>query len=665
MLDFLAQAINKGTIQVKNSAKAKNWIAQHQHNIMLLQQFPDILTIEYINKLALGAKLLLLNINNALDNKLDQVKSLSIEDTLKKSRLKQVDLKEISISYSENKALLNTVYKKSSTVGLTTINILARQIDALNEKYQIVSRLKPVIKYGGLAIGGLLAYAYLSDNDILPEVKAKKAKEKKENKNDASTQTEEPDITDINVADPAVSKQNKAQEIEENKKNASTQLESNSTDNYTNQSLFKKISTGAIVGIKSWLGQKPDFKDKHAQEPENKDQLKVIGRAHSWISKNKDAAILGSILSTMATRFILPDLEDKYNNIQRNLSKYWEQLKGYKIPINDDSRYEVEETITLEDERLIGLESQIAQLKDLALYITEPDMFDRQGVSLGKGILLVGPTRCGKTLTARALAGTINRILKAKGSKRKFGFKEVKFSEAVWRNDGIKNLIEDARQNAPCVLFIDELHNLPLQSNSEFGNRPLNEFLTGMSGINSENDAKQQVIILGATNKPELLDSALLQPGRFGTLIHFEKPDFEKRKQYFNIMFKRNIIDSSQFDIDLLAQHTEGCSYGDLDEILRDPRFVARKQAKRLTQEFILDKIHSHVHRLRKELPLIEQEKKIVAAHQAGKALAHAILQPESKMILVSIQGAIPQIQEANRAQTLIDKNSKNIAYGH
>lgn len=195
------------------------------------------------------------------------------------------------------------------------------------------------------------------------------------------------------------------------------------------------------------------------------------------------------------------------------------------------------------------------------------------------------------------------------------------------------------------MIFIDELHNFALQPKEGSG-KIINEFLTGMSGLTTESDTKGQVIFMAATNHPELLDSALLQPGRFGTIIHFEKPHFEQRKKYFEVMFKYNAIDTGSLDIDALARQTENCSYGDLEFIIKQARFNARSQARSVTQQHLQEQIYTHVYKFKNELALTNHEKQILAAHQAGHALACILLEPQTHLESVTILARYRKIKE-------------------
>ncbi len=345
---------------------------------------------------------------------------------------------------------------------------------------------------------------------------------------------------------------------------------------------------------------------------------------------------------------------------------WWNRLKGFDVPDGSSIKYP---EITLNDKRLVGLESQIEQMWEIVKYIIDPEKHDRAGSGLEKGILLTGPSRSGKTLTAQATCGTLNEELRKKGVTKKFAFKTVNANEFRWTPDSIKSIIQEAKLNAPCIVFIDELHLLPLQTKE--GGDILNDFLTMTESLKST-DVGDAVIVLAATNRPELLDTALLKPGRFGIRVHFEEPDREKRKRYFRQMCEYYAIDTADIDIEALARQTEGCSFGDLDLVFKSASFTARKLGRSIVQQDFQDKIYKQFYRLRddKELPLTAEARRRIAVHQAGHALMYVLFEKElnQHLEMVTIRGKWPKIIE-DRVWFADPKNrptqAKPVKWGH
>ncbi|MBA2307370.1 AAA family ATPase [Candidatus Dependentiae bacterium] len=344
--------------------------------------------------------------------------------------------------------------------------------------------------------------------------------------------------------------------------------------------------------------------------------------------------------------------QDFYNYgitpIRRFFRPLWNSLKGFEILYSSQQKYKYP-GITLEDPRLIGLNSQIEEMRKVVQYILDPETFDRANCSIEKGILLEGPSRTGKTLLANALCGTINEQLQRRGIYKQFAFRKIKAAEIYHTYNGIRGLIQEAKENAPCVLFIDELHTLNLQTKEGGGGDMLTQFLTMAEELHS-NDIGDAVILLGATNRAHLLDDALLKPERFGNIIHFENPTPAMRKRYFMEMFNYNALNPLLFDTELLVRQTEGCSYGDLDLIFKAARFSARSKSKTVSQNDFEEKIYQYIYRVNEptQSSLSQEEKKVIAAHVAGQTLFYFLYEKElyEKLEVATIRGIWPKIEE-------------------
>ena len=283
---------------------------------------------------------------------------------------------------------------------------------------------------------------------------------------------------------------------------------------------------------------------------------------------------------------------------------------------------------------LVGLDDVKDDLKLLAHYVAEPERIDRSGATIPKGYLLSGPTRTGKTYSGEALAGEINTLLQERGETHRCGFHIIKGYQLL-RPGSLKTVIQRARRHAPCVLFIDEIHLLNLQSSAD----PLllSDFLTEMSGL--DQDEKNRVILVAATNKIENLEPALLQHGRFGKILHFENPKYRDRKVYFETELKKLTVDLENVDLDLLTRKTEGCSYGDLFSVVTEAQFKAKIDTEPLSEKHLVYMIDVNVRKvLQKPDALSQKEVRIVSAHQAGCVLAHLLLEMEEELDTVTIK---------------------------
>lgn len=333
------------------------------------------------------------------------------------------------------------------------------------------------------------------------------------------------------------------------------------------------------------------------------------------------------------------------------------RLMGGAYIARADKLDEIKAEVTFDD--LVGLDHVKEYFKLLVDYLENPEMYDRRKLTPQKGCLLVGPTRTGKTHSVSALHGEIKRMLKRTGQPGKFSFMEI---PAVYLNDpdiGIRRLIYMLQANAPCIAFIDEIDLINLQRTGK--NIELSEFLTALSGILDETDPQKQVILIAATNKPESLDTALRQPGRFGKEIRFEYPDLNSRKTYIVMQLKKLSLDLNQFDIDKIALETEGHSYATLKTLTDNAVLKARVAGQSVTQHHLQSALDEEVrHMLPTTKTIPDHEKEIIATHFAGHALALHLLDAHTKLAKVTINPVMTSIKEE-----LIGKQLLQDAYGN
>eukprot|EP01026_Neomeris_dumetosa_P008537 TRINITY_DN1273_c1_g1_i2.p1 TRINITY_DN1273_c1_g1~~TRINITY_DN1273_c1_g1_i2.p1 ORF type:complete len:863 (-),score=173.49 TRINITY_DN1273_c1_g1_i2:236-2509(-) len=210
-----------------------------------------------------------------------------------------------------------------------------------------------------------------------------------------------------------------------------------------------------------------------------------------------------------------------------------------------------------------GLSTVKRELQELIQYPVEhPEKFEKFGMQPSKGILFYGPPGCGKTLLAKAIANECQaNFISVKGPE----LLTMWFGES---EANVREIFDKARQSAPCVLFFDELDSIATQRGSSVGDaggaadRVLNQLLTEMDGMNS----KKTVFIIGATNRPDIIDPALLRPGRLDQLIYIPLPDDDSRKNIFKAVLRKSPV-APDVDIDVLVKHTNGFSGADITEI--------------------------------------------------------------------------------------------------
>merc|ERR1712113_266656 len=210
-----------------------------------------------------------------------------------------------------------------------------------------------------------------------------------------------------------------------------------------------------------------------------------------------------------------------------------------------------------------GLESVKRELQELVQYPVEhPEKFLKFGMTPSKGVLFYGPPGCGKTLLAKAIANECQaNFISIKGPE----LLTMWFGES---EANVREIFDKARQSAPCVLFFDELDSIATQRGNSLGDaggagdRVLNQLLTEMDGMN----AKKTVFISGATNRPDIIDSALLRPGRLDQLIYIPLPDDGSRQSIFKSVLRKSPV-APDVDVDTLVKFTNGFSGADITEI--------------------------------------------------------------------------------------------------
>ncbi len=316
---------------------------------------------------------------------------------------------------------------------------------------------------------------------------------------------------------------------------------------------------------------------------------------------------------------------------------------------------------------IVGREEIKTELSKIVEYIAHPDRYNRADIKISRGYLLAGSPQTGKTFMARALAGEIADALQVAGKTQTVRFFDI--STDHLKSNGIAYYINLAKTFAPCILFFDELDLARLQRDGDSG--LLSAFLQCMSeGLS--NDEKDQVFILGVTNKPSNLDFALLQPGRFSKIIYFEKPTFQHRIDYFRSECIKRCMNMSSFDFNSLAQLTEGCHFGALKQVIRTACMNAKIEGSAVSQHHFEHAIATEVHQIIIGAPELPSHKeRLIAIHQAGKAITSMLLKPEQELCQVTVLPVTQTVEEKHVTQQYKwqgtdrhDQNERLIRYG-
>jgi cell division protease FtsH len=283
-----------------------------------------------------------------------------------------------------------------------------------------------------------------------------------------------------------------------------------------------------------------------------------------------------------------------------------------------------------------GVDEAVEEVKELVDFLKTPDKYTKLGGKLPKGVLLVGPPGTGKTLLAKAVAGEADvPFFSLSGSD----FVEMFVGVGAAR---VRDLFSEAKKNAPCIIFIDEIDAIGKSraKNSAYGGgydereNTLNQLLVEMDGF----DAGIGVIIMGATNRPEVLDPALLRPGRFDRQVLVDKPDLKGREAIFKV-HTRKLQLAKDVDLKRLAAQTPGFAGAEIANVCNEAAILAvRKNHDEILMSDFEDAIERVIAGLEKKNKLInEKERKIVAYHESGHAIVGYFTEGADEVQKVSI----------------------------
>src|SRR5690349_5432888 len=272
--------------------------------------------------------------------------------------------------------------------------------------------------------------------------------------------------------------------------------------------------------------------------------------------------------------------------------------------------------VTFDD--VAGIDEAKAELEEIVEYLKDPQKFQRLGGKIPKGVLLVGPPGTGKTLLARAIAGEANvPFFTISGSD----FVEMFVGVGASR---VRDMFEQGKKNAPCIIFIDEIDAVGRHRGAGLGGgndereQTLNQLLVEMDGF----EANEGVILIAATNRPDVLDPALLRPGRFDRQVVVPNPDVAGREKILKVHMRKVPL-SSDVDPKVIARGTPGFSGADLANLVNEAALMAARRGRRSVgmTEFEQAKDKVMMGAERRSMVMTEDEKKLTAYHEAGHAL--------------------------------------------
>ncbi|OLP17278.1 cell division protein FtsH [Leptolyngbya sp. 'hensonii'] len=281
-----------------------------------------------------------------------------------------------------------------------------------------------------------------------------------------------------------------------------------------------------------------------------------------------------------------------------------------------------------------GIDQAKLELTEVVDFLKNADRFTAIGAKIPKGVLLVGPPGTGKTLLARAVAGEAGvPFFSISGSE----FVEMFVGVGASR---VRDLFEQAKANAPCIVFIDEIDAVGRQRGAGLGGgndereQTLNQLLTEMDGF----EGNTGIIVIAATNRPDVLDAALLRPGRFDRQVVVDRPDYAGRLEILQVHSRGKIL-SKDVDLEKIARRTPGFTGADLSNLLNEAAILA---ARRNLTEISMDEVNDAIDRVlagpeKKDRVMSEKRKQLVAYHEAGHAIVGALMPDYDPVQKISI----------------------------
>ncbi|WP_185877742.1 ATP-dependent zinc metalloprotease FtsH [Blattabacterium cuenoti] len=306
-------------------------------------------------------------------------------------------------------------------------------------------------------------------------------------------------------------------------------------------------------------------------------------------------------------------------NIGKSKAKLFDENDNVKITFKD----------------VAGLEGAKEEVEEIVEFLKNPNKYTKLGGKIPKGALLIGPPGTGKTLLAKAVAG-----------EAKVPFFSLSGSDFVEMFVGVgasrvRDLFDKAKEKSPCIIFIDEIDAIgrargksSIAGSNDERENTLNQLLTEMDGFGTNTN----VIVLAATNRSDILDKALLRPGRFDRTIIVDPPELNERKEIFYVHLKKLVL-SKNVDIDFLARQTPGFSGADIANVCNESALIAaRKNGESIVHKDFLEAIDRIIGGLEKKNKIIKpNEKKRIAYHESGHAIISWLLEHAAPLVKVTI----------------------------
>jgi cell division protease FtsH len=401
-------------------------------------------------------------------------------------------------------------------------------------------------------------------------------------------------------------------------------------------------------------GQKPDTPPIQVrlleQNPELINKLRQNNVDFGEVSSANSRAAVGLLINLM---WILPLVALMLLFLRRSTNASSQAMNFGK----SRARFQMEAKTGVKFDDVAGIEEAKEELQEVVTFLKQPERFTAVGARIPKGVLLIGPPGTGKTLLAKAIAGEAGvPFFSISGSE----FVEMFVGVGASR---VRDLFKKAKDNAPCLIFIDEIDAVGRQRGTGIGGgndereQTLNQLLTEMDGF----EGNTGIIIIAATNRPDVLDAALLRPGRFDRQVIVDAPDLKGRLEILSVHARNKKIDPS-VSLEAIARRTPGFTGADLANLLNEAAILTARRRKEAITILEIDDAVDRVVAGMEGTPLVDSKsKRLIAYHEVGHALVGTLLKDHDPVQKVTL---IPRGQAQgltwftpNEEQGLISRN--------
>ncbi|WP_207714464.1 ATP-dependent zinc metalloprotease FtsH [Scytonema sp. UIC 10036] len=425
--------------------------------------------------------------------------------------------------------------------------------------------------------------------------------------------------------------------------------------------LIQKVQSGEVARVeldeteqvaRVYLkDQKPDTQPQQVrlleQNPELINRLKERKVEFEEVSSANSRAAVSLLINLM---WILPLVALMLLFLRRSTNASSQAMNFGK----SRARFQMEAKTGVKFDDVAGIEEAKEELQEVVTFLKQPEKFTAVGARIPKGVLLIGPPGTGKTLLAKAIAGEAGvPFFSISGSE----FVEMFVGVGASR---VRDLFKKAKENAPCLIFIDEIDAVGRQRGAGIGGgndereQTLNQLLTEMDGF----EGNTGIIIIAATNRPDVLDAALLRPGRFDRQVIVDAPDRKGRLSILQVHARNKKVDPS-VSLEVVARRTPGFTGADLANLLNEAAILtARRRKEAITQLEIDDAIDRLTIGLTLNPLLDSKKKRLIAYHEVGHALLATLLEnadPLNKVTIIPRSGGVGGFSQQILNEEMID----------